>query len=700
MKSFLFQALVGTQIIFSGMVTAQSAEFFVSVRGKDSWSGKLADPTQNDGPFATVMRAQAAVRSLLSSGKSPEPIRVIIRSGTYYLEAPLEFEPRDSGEPENPVIYAAAAGERAVFSGGRLLKEGHSERIHGRKAWSLDVPEVKRGEWRFRQLFINGQRRPRTRLPEKGEYQIESLPGYTGDFLRSPTKQFIYRAGEIESRWRNLEDVEIVAMTRWLENRLPIESVNEKTRTVTFDRPSLFALLSGEKPGPYWIENVFEALDTPGQWYLDRPTGKLSYLLLPGEETSALEVIAPRLSQLVRVRGRPGTPVHDLRFQGLTFAHTEWQPPADYASSLQAGIEVPGALFFDYAERCAMTDGVIEHIGNYGIEVGVGCAGIEIARNHLTDIGAGGIRVGHFFSWETDGSGKLTERGIQRKAAMPKGPHSERITIADNEISRCGRFTREAVGIFVGDNSRNEIIHNHVHDLFYSGISVGSVQDFGPRQAVSNVVEFNHVHNIGQGMLSDLAGIYTCSTPGTRLAFNVVHDVARRDYGGWGIYTDEGSHEMLIENNLVYRCQDGALFVHHSRDITARNNIFALTQHAAIDRGGIGGFELTCERNLVYCLIGKAVGDYGSAHLGRDVCAFNKNLYWNASGQPLLFANKNFAEWRAIGHDQGGIIADPLFRDPLAGDFQLRPGSPAEQIGFRSWDLSTVGPRSSLLRPR
>jgi hypothetical protein len=118
------------------------------------------------------------------------------------VDAPLEFEPSDSGEPENPVIYAAAAGERAVFSGGRLLKEGHSEQINDRKAWSLDVPEVKRGEWRFRQLFINGERRPRTRLPKKGEYQIESLPGYTGDFLRNPTKQFVYRAGEIESQCR------------------------------------------------------------------------------------------------------------------------------------------------------------------------------------------------------------------------------------------------------------------------------------------------------------------------------------------------------------------------------------------------------------------------------------------------------------------------------------------------------------------
>src|SRR5262249_6334075 len=155
------------------------------------------------------------------------------------------------------------------------------------------------------------------------------------------------------------------------------------------------------------------------------------------------------------------------------FAHAEWQPTADYASSLQAGIEVPGALFFDYAERCAVKGGRIEHIGNYGVEINIGCADIEIAGNQITAIGAGAIRVGHFFSWETDGSGQLTEGGKKRKAAMPQGPHSKRITIADNVVSHCGLFTPEAVAIFVGDNADNRIVHNHVHHTFYSGISVG-----------------------------------------------------------------------------------------------------------------------------------------------------------------------------------------------------------------------------------
>ena len=167
------------------------------------------------------------------------------------------------------------------------------------------------------------------------------------------------------------------------------------------------------------------------------------------------------------------------------------------------------------------------------------------------------------------------------------------------------------------------------------------------------------------------------------------------DYGGWGIYPDQGCHDLLIQKNLVYRCQDGALFAHHNRDITAENNIFAFNRSAQIERGGIGGFELTCRRNIVYYLEGMAIGSYGSGHFGRDVCTFDRNLYWNASGEAVLFAGQSFSEWQATGQDTDSLIADPLFVDPVHGNFTLRPGSPAVQIGFEPWDLSAVGPAST-----
>jgi hypothetical protein len=673
----------------------QPADFFVSPRGKDTWTGKLAEPGENDGPFATLDRARKAVRALVRTLDRPRPVRVVLRAGTYYLDAPLEFGPEDSGSRNAPVVYAAAAGEKVTLSGGLRLQGGRWGEVNNRKAWTVDIPAVKAGTYRFKQLFVEGERRPRTRLPKEGEFKIASLPGYTGDFLRSPTRRFVYAAGDIVPGWRNLRDVEIVGITKWLDNRLAIESVDATSRTVSFDRPSLFALLSGDKPGPYWVENVVEALKEPGQWYLDRPQGILSYLPLPGEKMRSAEIVAPRLSRVIRVVGRAGAPVHDLAFEGITFAHTEWQPPTDYASSLQAGIEVPGAVLFDYAERCAITGGAIEHIGNYGVEVGVGCSDIEISRNRITDIGAGAVRIGHFFSWETDGSGRPTGRGIRRKAAMPNGPHSRRIRVVDNQIAHLGRFTPEAVGVFVGDNAECEIVHNHIHDLFYSGISVGSVQDFGPCEASGNIIEYNHIHDIGQERLSDLAGIYACNTPKSRFAFNVVHDVTRRDYGGWGIYPDEGAHDLLIRQNLVYRCQDGALFAHHNRGITAENNIFALNRGGQVERGGIGGFERTCRRNLVFYAEGKAVGDYGREYTRRDVCAFDRNLYWNASGKPVLFGRLSFAEWQATGQDKGSRVADPMFLAPEKGDFRLRPGSSAAEVGFEPWDVSKVGPRQS-----
>jgi hypothetical protein len=176
-----FAALIALSIAAQTPPTAPgTADFFVSSRGKDTWSGKLADPVGNDGPFATVARARDATGTLLKTQKEPRSLRVVLH-------------------------------------GGRRLGNGRWGDINGRKGWVVNLAEVKAGTWRFRQLFVNGERRPRTRLPKQGEYRIESLPGYTGDFLRSPTRQVVYAPGNIVPSWHNLRDVEVVAITRWLD---------------------------------------------------------------------------------------------------------------------------------------------------------------------------------------------------------------------------------------------------------------------------------------------------------------------------------------------------------------------------------------------------------------------------------------------------------------------------------------------------
>ena len=654
---------------------AGTADFFVSPLGKDMWSGKLADPGENDGPFATISRARDAMRVLLQTRKEPQPVRVVLRGGTYYLDSPLEFGPEDSGTEQAPVVYSAAAGEKVVLSGGRRLEGGRWGEVNGRKAWVVDIPEVKEGQWRFRQLFVNGQRRPR--LPKEGEYRIESLPDFDKkvDPWDQNFRRFVFSGTDIQ-RWHNLRDVEVMALVRWRDNRLPIQEVDVADRIVTFDRKTMGGLfeLYVSHPSTYWVENVLEALDAPSQWYLDRPLGRLYCLPASGEDLAAAEIIAPRLAQVLRVVGRGDAMVKHLHFEGITFAHSEWQPPANWAGSSQAAIDVPGAVFLAHANQCSLSQSVIEHVGNYGVEVGEGCTDVAITHCRMTDLGGGGAKVGH---------------------------GSARTTVADNEIGHGGRLFMSAVGVWVGHSPENKIVHNHIHDLHYTGVSVGWQWDFEPSKAIGNLIEHNHIHDLGHGLLSDMGGIYTLGvSPGTRLRYNVVHDVNARAYGGLGIYPDEGSSEIVIEKNLVFRCRDGALFAHHNRNVTAENNIFAFNRSAQIERGGIGGFELTCRRNLVYYKEGKAVGDYGSGNDGRDVCAFDHNLYWITSGEPVLFGNKTFAQWQAAGQDKDSLIADPLFVDPEHGNFTLRPGSPAAQIGFEPWQMSAVGPRPPSATPK
>jgi hypothetical protein len=657
-------------------VRSLTADFFVSPEGNDSWSGTREKATGSDGPFVTISRARDAIRALHQSRKESRSIRVVLRGGVYYLNEPLEFSPEDSGTEPAPVIYSASPGEQVTVSGGKRLQKGRWTEVRGKKLWTIDIPEAKNGTWRFRQLFVNGERRPRTRLPKQGEYQIESLLDVptTDEAWTKSVRRFVFSGKDIQ-RWHNLTDVDVVAPCRWVDNRLPIQEVDVEKRIVTFDRSSVFNLveLYHTKPSTYGVENVFEALEAPGQWYLDRPEGKLYYLPKEGEDVNTAEFIAPQLSQLVRAVGRSDDLVQFLRFEGITFAHTEWQPPLTWAASSQAAVDVPGALFFTNASRCSVTRCGVEHVGTYGIEIVDGCCDLEISHNRLTDLGAGGIKVGH---------------------------DSRRTKITDNEIAHGGRIFMSAVGIWIGHSAENEISHNRIHDLHYSGISVGWQWDFKPSKAVTNLIEFNHIHDLGHGLLSDMGGIYTLGvSPGTRLRGNVIHDVKARAYGGWGIYPDEGSSEIVIESNVVYRCSSAPFFSHINRKITVQNNIFAFGEQCQVERAGANGgvdHEYTFERNIIYYQRGALVGYWDAKNRN---FTFDHNLYWNLSGAPLTFSGKSFSDWQEAGQDKNSLIANPMFSDPEHGDFRLRPKSPAFRTGFKPWDTSTVGPHSSSPQP-
>ena len=148
---------------------AARADFFVSPQGDDRWSGALPEPNpqRTDGPLATAECARDAVRQLRAAQQLDRPVRILFRGGTYRRTQPLVLRPEDAGTDGSPTIYESYPGEKAVLSGGTVISGWQRDKG---PLWKVELPEVKSGRWYFRQLFVNGQRRLRPRLPKEGVF--------------------------------------------------------------------------------------------------------------------------------------------------------------------------------------------------------------------------------------------------------------------------------------------------------------------------------------------------------------------------------------------------------------------------------------------------------------------------------------------------------------------------------------------------
>lgn len=683
-----------------GPFVAAAPTFHVATNGNDRWSGRLPAPNRDktDGPFATVARARDAVRELKTAGELKTPVTVQIRGGTYRLGEPLVFKPADSGTENCPVVYAAAPGERPLLSGGRLIAGW--QRAEG-NLWKTHLPEVAEGKWFFHQLFVNGQRRQPARIPNDGWLRtLGPLAAYKRDRkLTAGDREirigFKFKPGDLRSSWHNPDDIRLWLYHSWTASLHWLAQVDEAAGTVRFTNPCGWPVGWWENQQRYHLEHVREGLDAPGEWYLDRKTGVLEYYPLPGENMSRVEVVAPLLTQLLRLEGRweENQFVHDLVFRGLSFQHADWRwpdktQPADgqAAAFLDAAVQARGAL------RVRFEDCEIAHVGTYGLWLESGCKSNHIARCELRDLGAGGIRIGETMRQKT-----ASKTDSEKRVAIPEltlqgsGPRDTGHNVVDNNfIHDGGRVFPAGVGIFIGHSAYNQITHNEVCDLFYSAVSVGWVWGFGQSAAHHNLIAHNHLHHIGWGVLSDMGGVYTLGpSPGTVIAHNHVHHVNAYSYGGWGLYTDEGSSDIVLENNIVHDTKSGGFHQHYGANNLIRNNIFAFSREVQIRRSREDvKNSVIFTRNIVYCdndqILGRVWnnGDY----------RVNSNLYWTTCKAEPLFAGRDWQEWRTTsGQDRDSLLADPFFVNAERRDFRLRRNSPAFKLGFQPISLEDIG---------
>jgi len=564
-----------------GKIKAKNASLVIQARIQDvgkkiyvAVDGNDTNPGSEKSPLATLSSARDTVRKLILKGLTSN-ILVILRGGTYSISNTLTFGPGDSGNEKYSVTYSAYPGEKVILSGGVKIR-GWSKGAG--KVWKATIPEVKKGTLYFQQLYINSVRAVRARTPNADDadcwWHIVSSSA-TRENPPGENEPIILKVSGHVMAYSNPSDIELVYMENNECGWKRLGSIDETAQTLTLATPnrwnpkeficdwSLSIPFAGKS---CYLENAPEMLDQPGEWYLDRKTGILSYWPRAGEDMERAEVVVPVLQKtLISVAGFPEHPVRNLHFSGLQVQYADLvRPPWGYMAMFCCNVAVtegpkPGhqpidaAVEFKYSNACSFSNGGISHTGRMGLCLREGTSDIVIEGNEISDLSGGGVAAG----WPNAGAGYLN-------ASPPPAPcEYSGYRISNNHIHHIGKDYFGAVGILLFPSQGAVIAHNLIHHTAYFGIGVAGSQD--PKMPFSgdNHIEYNLIHD---AMLTtiDGAGIYVTFChygKGTLLRGNVIHDTYGNPYHlKWGehppsagIYLDGNSFGGTYENNLIYR---------------------------------------------------------------------------------------------------------------------------------------------------
>lgn len=587
MDTRILSLVFGCTLAFTGAATAATqATFYVSPGGSDAAKGT------KDAPFKTITQAQKAVRAI--NGTMTGDIEVILREGTYALPATINFDERDGGKDGHYVRYKAAEGERPLITGGMPIT-GWTLHDEANNIWKAEGVDG-----RFRQLYVNNRKAVRACFPNVIAANEKGPGGFDHDFVRLTKVDSTGRAFDVSADYikdiKNIEDVEIHLMIAWSENILRLEKaqVNGGTaklipkdpeRTKLFHRayPMLGTAFMSNPPKQqvFYLENSYDLIDAPGEWYLDEKEHVLYYKPRSGESMSTAHVVAPRLNTLFSILGKDTkNKVGYMSFEGLTFAHSNYTRPSEEGFlDLQAAnfnVDVlpdpgrgnweklnsnkyllwrPDAAFrVENAHHFLVQGNVFSQIAATGLDFVSGTNDDMIQGNAFFEIGAAGIMLGKFYQDST------TEIHIAYNPS-DKDEISTRDTVKNNLITNVTNEHQGAVGIGAGYPRYVVIEHNEVSYTYYSGISIGFGWTKNQTAMTNNHVNWNEIHHIAR-LLCDSGPIYTLSNQGTgsEIQHNYIHDNGTSkwaDYWNVPIYLDEGSSGFTVKENVFKNSPSG-----------------------------------------------------------------------------------------------------------------------------------------------
>lgn len=585
------------------------------------------------------------------------------------------------------------AFEMLVPVGGFYLAE-----VNAMTVWCADIPADLAAMRPYNAFLQDGTQLMRPRLPKSGFYNVSGLaPRSPGEkLICTDFYEFGFGNGEIPDM-KYPETAQIRMFHWWTDELCYIDSVDRENNVVHLQNPILHCPRCENHPtkGARWyLDNVFEALGAPGEYYITPDCSRIYYVPMPGEVIDGFELMLSAREKLLTVDG-----CCDITFENIVFCGSDRDKMNVIRRHSQAASDVPCAIDINGSSH-------ISFVGCRFKSIGLSCVGIDKGSHHVDICGCEFFGIGGNAVY-IKGENLTREDFV---TTYPNALHGVVNRVGDNiihdirvvgcRIHGYGNVYRNACGITLKFAYNCELSRNEIHDGVYTGISCGWIWGYAPHATNHVKIENNHIYDIGKELLSDMGGIYTLGQQeGTVIRGNRIHDIKMYVYGGWGIYLDEGSSDITVERNICYDLFEQPFHQHYGSNNLVKNNVFAF--------GEGGCFKITrkedhlsviLERNI---LVSKGTAIYGCAMCEADEMSITDcaNLIWDYSGEPfsgnMVFdaINRRFnlpskeqirtvTQMKEAGLFACAVIADPLFVDVDARDFTLKPDSPAIPLGF------------------
>ena len=665
------------------------ADVFVAPSGKDSNNGTAS------APVASLEAAQRLVRPL--AGR--EPVTVHVAPGTYYLAKPLQFSDIDSGRSNAPIEYRADTNGPVVISGGTPLL------LHWKPYQKGIVQAEVPSGIEIDQLWINGQRQWMARFPNRvpgHDFNVFDTWKLEGDNHPDPAMDPL-QPSRI-ARWKDPVGGFLHALHPALWGGVHWRITGQKPDgSLALEGGTQNNRGSGIHPLFRMVENIFEELDSPGEWFYNRSSHQLFYYP-PAElrlDQATVEVV--RLRELISLRGTLATPVRFLRFTGFTFRHTartfmETKEPllrSDWTTYRG------GAVFMTGTEDCQIDDCYFDQVGGNTIFVSGYNRRVAIRGCRIEDSGANGVAfVGEVQSVRSPLL-NYDQAFDYAKLDRTPGPSTEDYPadclVDDCLISHTGRVEKQTAGIEIAMARRITVRRCSIYDVPRAGINLGdgcwgghliedcdifnTVLETGDHGCWNSWGRDRYWHPDPSVINREVAADPGLTNLDTLEPITLRHNRWRCDHG-WDVDLDDGSSHYRIYNNLFL---NGGLKLREGYDRRVWNNIAvhnSLHPHVWLKNSG----DMVVQ-NIWMGAYQPAVMPEGTNRWGRVV---DHNLFATTESD-----RQKFLEHDCDGHS---VVGDPRFLNPGLGDFRVAPDSPALNLGFKNFPMDTFGVQKASLR--